>query len=211
MIDQSKIGNRKSKIVSGILLAAGRSSRMGRPKQLLLWHGIPLVRHAAQTALDSQLSELIVVVGYESSRVRAALADLPVRIVQNDSYEAGQGSSLRAGIEAVRHESQAAMIMLVDQPLLQAATIDALIAAWQPPALIVAPSYMSRRGNPVLFARALFGALSNIDGDFGARNVIKAQSSALTLVEVADAGVLIDMDTPDMYRRLSERGGDEQE
>ncbi len=209
VINRSDIHYLRSKRVSGVLLAAGRSSRMGRPKQLLPWHGVPLVRHAAQTALSSQLSEVIIVVGFESSSVRAAVADLPVRIVQNDRYEEGQAASIHAGIAALAPESQAAMIMLVDQPLLQATTIDLLIAAWQLPWLIVAPQHAGRRGHPVLFARPLFDALRAIEGDLGARNVIKRHADALRVVEVADAGVVIDMDTPEMYRCLSERSGDE--
>lgn len=207
--NQSDSQDLRSKRVSGVLLAAGRSSRMGRPKQLLTWHGAPLVRHAAQTALNAQLSDVIVVIGAEALNVRAALADLPVRIVQNDCYAEGQAASIRAGVAALAPDAEAVMIMLVDQPLLQAATIDQLIAAWQPPWLIVAPQHTGQRGHPVLFARPLFDALRAITGDLGARNVIKAHADVLKVVEVADAGVVIDIDTPEMYRRLSERSGGE--
>jgi molybdenum cofactor cytidylyltransferase len=198
-------------VIAGILLAAGRSTRMGRPKQLLDWHGVPLVRHVAAIALQSSLQELLIVTGSESGRVRAALSGIPARIVQNDSFDAGQSSSLRAGIAALGPEVAAAIVLLVDQPLLQPATIDALIAAWQPPCRIVAPRFAGRRGNPVLFDRALFGEIAAISGDRGARDVIRAHESALCLVDVDDAGVAADLDTPDDYRRLSGAGriGDE--
>ncbi|WP_052343808.1 nucleotidyltransferase family protein [Kallotenue papyrolyticum] len=191
-----------SSVIVGVLLAAGHSTRMGQPKQLLPWHGVPLVRHMAHVALATQLRELVVVTGAAAEQVRAALADLPVQVVHNPDFDQGQSTSLRAGIQALPPGVDAAMVLLVDQPLLQPATIDALITAWRPPWQIVAPRYAGQRGHPVLFARALFEHLCAIQGDRGARNLLERYAGQSLLVDVSDAGVVLDMDTPEVYQRL---------
>lgn len=179
---------------------------MGQPKLLLPWRGVALVRHAAQLALGSALDELIVVVGFRAAHISAALADLPLRIVANDAFLDGQSTSLRAGIAAVSAEAEAALVLLADQPLLQPATIDALIGRYrETSAPIVAPRYGGRRGNPVLFTRSLFPALQQIAGDQGARGVLEARRDQVQWLDTADEGVVLDIDTPEMYQRLADR------
>lgn len=193
-------------MIAGILLAAGRSMRMGQPKLLLPWQGVPLVRFVAQRALLSSIDELIVVTGHRAAHTSAALADLRVRIVHNDDFLDGQSTSLRAGVAALDDAVEAAIVLLADQPLLQPATIDALIAHYrqhQPP--VIVPRYGGQRGNPVLFDRSLFAALQTISGDQGARSVIQNQRDGVQWLDTADQGVLLDIDTPEMYQRLSEQ------
>lgn len=193
-------------VISGILLAAGRSQRMGQPKLLLPWHGIPLVRHVAQLALRTKLDELIVVTGHRAEHMAAALADLPLRIVHNAAFLEGQSTSLRAGIAAVDRAADAALILLADQPLLQVRTIDVLIGTYNTTnASIIVPRYGGRRGNPVMFRRALFPVLSAITGDQGARQVIEDHQTQVAWVDVADEGVSLDIDTPDAYQQLLDR------
>lgn len=188
--------------ITGILLAAGRSERMGQPKLLLPWRGARLVRHVAERALHSQLDDLVVVVGHLSGEVLTALDGLPVRVAHNAAFREGQSTSLRAGLAALDSQAGAAMMLLADQPLLQVATINALIEAYrQQRAVIVAPRFAGQRGNPVLFDRALFPELAAITGDQGAREVLETHARAVSLVDVADHGVLIDVDTPDAYRK----------
>ena len=196
-------------MIAGILLAAGRSQRMGQPKLLLPWHGVPLVRHVARLALRSGIDELIVVIGYRAAHVSAALADLPLRIVENEHFLEGQSTSLRAGLAAVSATTDAAIVLLADQPLLRPATIDALVRCYQEHApLAVVPRYQGQRGNPVLFARTLFPALQTISGDQGARAVIHEHQDRVQWLDTADQGVLLDVDTPDMYQQLVEREAD---
>jgi molybdenum cofactor cytidylyltransferase len=193
-------------MITGILLAAGRSTRMGQPKLLLPWGNIQLVRHVAQIALRSLLDEIIVVTGHQALHVEAVLEDLPLTVVHNAVFFQGQSTSVRAGIAALNNDVQAAMILLADQPLLQPSTIDALIHVYrehQP--LIVAPRYNGQRGNPVLFDRTLFVELAALQGDQGARPVLQANRQHLHLVDVADEGVLLDLDTPDTYQQLWNR------
>lgn len=184
---------------------------MGEPKLLLPWRGVPLVRHIAQTALQSQLDELVIVVGYESAQVVAALVGLPVRVVENEAFRDGQSTSLHVGVAALNPETDALVVLLADQPKLESRTIDALITTYrQHQPLIVAPRHAGRRGNPVLFDRTLIPQLAEISGDQGARRVIAEHISELHLVDVDDDGVLIDIDTPEMYRQLLKRDQSEQ-
>jgi molybdenum cofactor cytidylyltransferase len=188
----------------GILLAAGTSSRMGRPKQLLEWRGRPLVRHVAEQALASQrLTGLVVVVGAVADSVRAALTGLdgPVLIVQNPDYASGQASSLRVGLGALPATARAALVLLVDQPLVTPALIDALIAAYDADqdALALIPYYRGRRGNPVLLVRALFDELRLLEGDVGAREVLARHAGAVRQIVLDDPAVVSDMDTPEDY------------
>ena len=189
--------------VAALVLAAGASSRMGRPKQLLDWGGRPLVRVAAEVALAAQLSPLLVVVGGAQAEVADALAGLPLRIVGNPDYAAGQSTSLRAGIAALDHDVDAVVVLLGDQPYVTAAIVEQIVAEWQASgAAIVAPTYAGQRGNPVLFARAVFPDLLAIQGDQGARAVIAADRGRIRLVAFDDPRPLADIDTPEDYERL---------
>lgn len=189
--------------VSGLILAAGASLRMGRPKQLLDWHGRPLVRAAAETALAAGLDPLVAVVGAARAEVIAALAGLPLRIVANPSYLAGQSTSLRAGVAALGPDVDAAVVLLGDQPFVTVEIVGRIVAEWRASgAAIVAPVYAGQRGNPVLFDRAVFADLLAIQGDQGARAVLAADPSRVRLVHFDDARPLADVDTPEDYERL---------
>lgn len=187
----------------GILLAAGTSSRMGRPKQLLSWHGKPLVRHMAEQALASRITGLVIVIGAAADLVRAALVGLdgPVLIVENLDYASGQASSLRAGLNALPAAARAALVLLVDQPLVTPALLDRLIAAYErcPGMLAVVPHYQGRRGNPALLAHDLFAELKEVGGDVGARQLLARYADRVCQIDVDDPAVVSDMDTPEDY------------
>jgi molybdenum cofactor cytidylyltransferase len=189
--------------VAGLILAAGAATRMGRPKQLLDWDGRPLVRVAAETALAARLSPVLAVVGSAQAEVVAALAGLPLQIVPNPDYAAGQSTSLRAGISALPSDAEAVVVLLGDQPFVTAAIVERLVAEWRASASpIVAPVYAGQRGNPVLFARPVFRELLAIRGDQGARAVLAANPARIHPVHFDDARPLADIDTPDDYERL---------
>jgi molybdenum cofactor cytidylyltransferase len=198
---------RASPAVAGIILAAGLGRRMGGAKVLLPWQGRPLVRHLAQVALESRLHEALVVTGHRAVEVAAALSDLPVRIVYNQDYQSGLSSSLRAGIAALPRHITGAMILLADQPRLDAAVINRLLEAHaRTGAPIVAAFARERRGAPVLFDRALFAEIMALDGDQGARRVVDAHFDRVCRVEV-DEAVLEDVDTPEAYADLAAANG----
>jgi len=200
-----------AKRVAALILAAGASSRMGSPKQLLDWEGQPLVRAAAEVALAARLEPLLVVVGGAQAAVADALAGLPLRIIANPDYAAGQSTSLRAGIAALGQDADAVVVLLGDQPFVTAAIVERLVAEWQASgAAIVAPTYAGQRGNPVLFARAVFPELLAVEGDQGARSVLAADRARVRLVAFDNPRPLADIDTPEDYARLREgRGQDD--
>jgi molybdenum cofactor cytidylyltransferase len=190
----------KGRRVAAVVLAAGRSTRMGAVNKLIAEiGGKPLVRIAAEQALASRASPVIVVTGHERERVEAALNGLPVRVVHNPDYAEGLGTSLKAGIAAVPEDADGAIICLGDMPQVSSVLIDKLIAAFDPErgALVVVPSIDGRRGNPVVWARRFFHDLMAINGDIGARHLIGSYAEAVTEVPVADDAALTDVDTPE--------------
>jgi molybdenum cofactor cytidylyltransferase len=190
--------------IAAIVLAAGRSTRMGGPNKLLAEvGGKPLARIAAEEALASRADPVIVVTGHQRERVEQALAGLKVRFVHNPEFADGLSTSLKAGIAAVPAEADGAIVCLGDMPQVRAALIDRMIAAFDPArgALVVVPTIEGKRGNPVLWSRRFFPELAALEGDVGARHLIGAYGEALTEVP-ADAAALIDIDTPEALSAL---------
>lgn len=199
--------------VAVVLLAAGVSRRFGSPKQLHPWAGRPLVRHMAETALASRAARLVVVTGAYRAEVEAALAGLPLELVHNADFAAGQSSSVRRGLAAAQSGSGAEAILFlpVDMPLLESATLDRLIEAFVAagdnegnggnggPAAVV-PTYGGRRGAPVLFARRLFGELDGLTGDQGGRALLPRHPREILEVAVAREIEGRDIDTPEDLR-----------
>jgi molybdenum cofactor cytidylyltransferase len=188
------------KRIAAVVLAAGRSTRMGAMNKLIAEiGGKPLVRIAAEQALASHAKPVVVVTGHQREKVEAALKDLDVRFVHNPDYAEGLGTSLRTGITAVPPEVDGAVICLGDMPQVDASLIDKLIDAFDPErgALVVMPTIDGRRGNPVVWARRFFPDLMAIGGDVGARHLIGNVAEAVAEVPVDGEAALIDVDTPD--------------
>jgi molybdenum cofactor cytidylyltransferase len=189
--------------VGAILLAAGTSSRLGTPKQLLAFGEVPLVRHVAMQALASRLSRLFVVVGNQAGEVRAALRGLDLEVVENPLYQRGQSTSLRHGLLAFPSSLSAALILLVDQPFVDSTLIDRLIALYEETdAPIVAPQHAGRRGNPVLFDQSLRPELLTVVGDTGAREIIQRHRDRVVTLELPDDRAFTDIDTWEDYQRI---------
>jgi molybdenum cofactor cytidylyltransferase len=189
-------GNRN---VAAVILAAGRSTRMGGPNKLLAeLGGKALVRIVTEQALASKAQSVIVVTGHQAQEVEAALRDLNVTFVRNPDFAQGLASSLKAGIAAVPGNADGAVICLGDMPLIDARLIDRLIEAFAPDRgnLIVVPVSDTGRGNPVLWSRRFFQELMTLDGDVGARHLIARHSEAVAEVPVEGFGAFLDIDTP---------------
>jgi molybdenum cofactor cytidylyltransferase len=189
-------GNRN---VAAIILAAGRSTRMGGPNKLLAeLNGNRLVRIATEQALASKACEIVVVTGHQAELVEKALAGLKVRFVRNPDFAGGLASSVKAGITAVAANADGAVICLGDMPLISAGLIDRLIEAFAPERgnLIVVPTADGRRGNPVLWSRRFFKELMTLDGDIGARHLIARHAEAVAEVPVEGQSAFLDIDTP---------------
>lgn len=199
---------------AGIILAAGASTRMGHAAQkpLLLWRGEPFIRHVARTALGAGLSPVVIVTGARPAEIRAAVADLPVTLIHNPDWEAGQSTSVRCGLRALPDTIGSAVFLLADQPQIPIELVTALRDQHaQALCPIVAPLIGDRRGNPVLFDRATFVDLQALTGDVGGRAVFAKHPIAY--VPWHDANLLLDVDTPEDYQRLLEtmRAGDDEQ
>ena len=189
--------------VAGVVLAAGGSTRFGGPKQLIDWFGQPMVRHVARTALAAELDPVVVVVGAHQDGVRRALEGLPVIVVDNPDWAAGQSSSIRAGVEALPGETGAAIFLLSDQPQAPERLLSTLVETHrQSLSPVVAPRAGGRRTNPVLFDRQTFADLLGLTGDVGGRALFSKYR--ITWVEWLDDRLAMDIDTPEDYRRLFE-------
>ncbi len=195
--------------VAAIVLAAGRSARMGANKLLAELEGAPLVRHATLAALASPARPVVVVVGNEAERVRAAIADLEVEIVHNPDFATGMASSLRAGIAAVP-EAAGALVCLGDMPRVRGAHLALLLDAFADAAddgAIIVPTCDRKRGNPVLWGRARFAEIAALTGDVGARALIERHAASVHWVAVDDPAILLDIDTPDALASLAPAQG----
>jgi molybdenum cofactor cytidylyltransferase len=169
--------------VAGLVLAAGASTRMGANKLLLELDGEPLVRRATRAALDAGLDPVLVVVGHEAERTRAAIADLPCTAVLNPSYEEGQGSSLRAGAAALPPDAAAAVVLLGDMPLVTAAMVRTVVARWRATgAPVVVSDYAGVLAPPTLFDRAVLPELAALGGETAARPVVERHRAAAETV-----------------------------
>jgi molybdenum cofactor cytidylyltransferase len=186
-----------------LLLAAGASRRLGAPKQLLAYKGESLLRRAARTALASLCRPVIVVLGAHRESVESEIADLPLEIVFNEEWAMGMGASIRAGMEylTARADTRAVVVMLCDQPRVEARIINELVAAYRVTnAPLVTAKYDGTHGVPALFDQRLYPALLALTGSQGAKSLILAHSAHLSEVPAPEAA--LDVDTLADYERL---------
>jgi molybdenum cofactor cytidylyltransferase len=186
--------------VAALVLAAGRSTRMGPVNKLLAeLGGRPMVARVADAARASRADPVIVVTGHERRRVEAALAGLDVTLAHNPDYTAGLSTSLHRGLAALPEDTEGVLVCLGDMPRVTAAVLDQLIAAFDPleGSAICLPTWQGKRGNPVLFARRYFAEMQTIAGDVGAKALIGEYPEAVCEVAMTDDAVLSDVDTPE--------------
>jgi molybdenum cofactor cytidylyltransferase len=192
--------------VAALVLAAGRSSRMGADNKLLSeWRGKALVRHVVEQALRSQADPVYVVTGHQADDVASALSDLPAIVIYNAGYRQGLSTSLNAGLRALPEHVDGVLVCLGDMPQVSAEQLDQLIEAFAPQEgrTICLPTYHGKRGNPVLLGRQLFPDVACLEGDTGARRLVEANQEIVAEVPVDQPGVLIDVDTPQALDSLS--------
>jgi xanthine dehydrogenase accessory factor len=178
-------------MISAIVLAAGQSKRFGDCKQLSLVDGKPLLQHVLDTLRQSKVDDVVVILGAYADEIRRTIEFRDERIIANPDYEKGMSTSIQAGLRAI--DSDAAFIVLADQPFVTAKTYDVLIDEYRrsrPSALI--PTFNGFRGNPVLIDKSLFPEMMKLAGDTGARALLRDAAK----VAVDDRGILIDIDTP---------------
>ncbi len=190
-------------MISGILLAAGESRRMGSPKALLAYQGQTFLERICTAFFDAGVEELVVVLGAWEDRLRPALPRHPaLRTVVNPHYAQGQLSSLVCGLGALSPDSAAAVVNLVDHPLVRPETIAALMASFRTdPLPIIIATHQGQRGHPVLFSRQVYAELLAAPLDKGAKTVVRKDPARVRHVPLDDPGIVADIDTPQDYRR----------
>ena len=190
-------------MISLMVLAAGKSTRMKENKLLLKANGETLIERVVSTAVKSKVDELVVVLGYEAEKIRERIARLKCKIVVNESYEKGQSESVKTGLSAISGNSEAVMVLPADVALIDAQSINAVIAEYaKSKSPIVIASYRNQSGHPILLDRALFPEISEIDEDtFGLKAVIKRHRADVKYVDVGTENVLIDIDTQEEFNK----------
>ena len=193
-----------SSTVGLIILAAGASTRMGTPKQLLAYRGCSFIRHMVEVAIASVCQPIAVVLGANAERIKPEISQLPVQIVENQQWAEGMSSSIRVGLEAllgVNQNLDAVAIALCDQPFVSSQTINQLIEAYHLTGKpIIASEYAGTLGVPVLFSHTLFSELIALKSNEGAKQIIKKHIHEVFSVPFPDGA--IDIDTPNDYEKL---------
>jgi molybdenum cofactor cytidylyltransferase len=198
--------------IAGVVLAAGRASRMGSNKLIAELDGEPIVRRTVRAVLGSRARPVIVVTGHEAEAVRGALAGLDVQFAHNPDFALGMSTSLRVGVAAAGAVA-GALICLGDMPRLEPRHLDAVIDAYRSgePDEIVVPTCDRKRGNPVLWPQSYFAEIAELTGDVGARALIDRHAEQVRLIAIDDPAILVDVDTPAALAALRGRaagGGD---
>jgi len=194
-------------MIIAVILSAGESSRMGRPKALLPIDGVRFIERIVATLKSTRVDEIITVLGHNAEEMRQKVSDLPVKIVVNPDYKQGQLSSLIAAIRSIEsgenhHRVDAILVHLVDHPYINVDLVNLMIDRfYETKPLIVVPRYRGRRGHPVIFSRALFAELLAAPLDQGAKTVVHAHRDQTLEIDTDDAGVTVDIDTPEEYRK----------
>ena len=193
-------------MIVAVILSAGESSRMGRPKALLPIDGVRFVEKIVAALKSTDVENIIVVLGHNAEEMRQKISDLPVTILVNHDYKQGQLSSLQVAIRHLESSSDGSpvdgiLVHLVDHPYISATLVDSMIDRfYETKKLIVVPRFQGRRGHPVIFAHALFPELLAAGTDQGAKPVVHAHRDDTLEIDTEDEGVLIDIDTPEEYR-----------
>lgn len=193
-----------SSSVGLIVLAAGASTRMGTPKQLLLYRGRSFVRHITEVAIASLCHPIVVVLGANAERIKPEINQFPIQIIENKQWAEGMNTSIRVGIEAlntVNQNIEAVVIALCDQPFISSHTLDQIVEAYHLTGKpIVASEYAGTLGVPALFSRTIFSELMTLKSTKGAKQLIKKHVHELSRVPFPEGA--IDIDTPEDYEQF---------
>ena len=191
--------------IAAVILAAGMSKRMGKPKHLLPLNGEPLIYYSITLALQQNLHPIVVIAGQHKKEIEKVIQCDNVTYLYNPDYQSGMASSLKLGIEAVSYEADAAMIFLGDQPFVPIQVVQALIKEYElnkdQGVCIVRPRYAGELGHPILFDGRLFEHFNKIDGDEGGRSIIRNHKEQLKIIDFSESLWGMDVDTPEDYER----------
>jgi molybdenum cofactor cytidylyltransferase len=190
-------------MIVAVVLSAGESSRMGRPKALLPIGNQNFIERIVAALKQSQAGRILVVLGHNADEMRQQIEHLGIDIVINPQYKKGQLSSLQSAIRLIEKDDDCdgLLVHLVDHPYIDARLVDLMIQRfYKTKRLIVVPRHHGKRGHPVIFSRELFGELLTAPIDEGAKTVVNAHRQETLEIEWQDQGITVDIDTPELYR-----------
>jgi molybdenum cofactor cytidylyltransferase len=191
-------------MISAVVLSAGESSRMGRPKALLPIDGQTFIERIVGALTASGLTRIVVVIGFNADELRRQIEHLPVEIVVNPDYKLGQLSSLQTAIRLVERdkECEGILVHLVDHPYIDPDLVRVMLQRFaEVRPLIVVPRHQGKRGHPVLFSRGLFAELLSAPLEEGAKAVVNAHAGETLEIDTDEVGITLDIDTPELYRQ----------
>ena len=209
ILDIPMIRSTSSKSATGIILAAGASTRLGRPKQLLMIDGKPLLVRVIQAAVNSDLDQIVLVLGHQAADIQKALCSHLVhpklKVVVNRDHKTGMASSLQAGLRQIPNGFQTVMILLADHPFTDSSIINHLLSRFNNSSkTLCVPTYRGRRGHPVCLSQQFYDDMMSLSGDIGAREIIRNYSGQLLEVELDSDQAFLDIDTDaDLERAIS--------
>ena len=187
-------------MVSAILLAAGESKRMGKPKLLLPFGRSTMLEQTIDNLLSSIVDEVIVVLGHKADEARGKIAAKPIKISVNPGYHRGMSTSIAAGLNLIDERAKAIMLVLADQPLVDSRVINRLIKQFHAQNKGIAiPVFQGKRGHPIIFTIKYKAELLGLKGDVGGREVIERHPDDILEVAISSPGITIDIDTPGDY------------
>lgn len=189
--------------ISAVILAAGISSRMGRPKQLIELKGKKMLDIVIEKMKGFRFNEIILVLGHLHEEIKRNIDTSGIKLVINENYNEGISSSIRKAVSSLKSDSEAILIHLADKPLVKQETIKRMIEVFKSTnAKIIIPIFNGIHGHPVIFKKELFRELKMLKGDEGARVLINKRIRDCYFMEVDDEGVIIDIDTPEDLRSV---------
>jgi molybdenum cofactor cytidylyltransferase len=193
-------------MISAIVLAAGQAARFGQCKQLMQLGDKTLIEHVLDTVNESAVDDIIVVLGAHADEIQRRVKFGRERIVLNAQYAEGMSTSIHAGLRALTPETEAAIIMLADQPFVTPQTVNRLAGEYRTrKALAIVPTYRGARGNPVLVDRSLFPEMLALRGDVGFRAIFEKHPDSIVKLPIDDVGIVTDIDTREDFNDLARR------
>jgi len=186
-------------MITAVILAAGASKRFGRNKLLEMINGKPMIRWVVESALNSMVDEVIVVLGFEAERVAETIKDLPCKIVVNENYKEGMSSSVKCGLRNTMNKSMAILVIPGDCPLIRSEDMNKVINRYlESRKPIVIATHKGKRGHPILISREIFEEVLRISEEgMGLKEVIKKHEGEIAYAETENEGVTIDIDSPE--------------
>jgi molybdenum cofactor cytidylyltransferase len=191
-------------VIVAVVLSAGESSRMGRPKALLPIDGQTFIERIVAALKQTKVGKIIVILGHNARELQSKISHLPVEILINTDYKLGQLSSLQLAVRNLQPDldCDGMLVHLVDHPYLAPALVEEMIRRfYETRKRIIVPKFHGKRGHPVIFSNALFDEILSAPMEEGAKAVVNAHRAETLEIETEEEGIAVDIDTPELYQQ----------